>query len=716
MHSLSIPYREFAGARTSSISPLVSYSSGTTIVPLRASCNAVHFEYEHKPNFQEGMRLPRQPVDAERGKISVQKHTDCDALSFDDDVSAATAADEDDDDGVCMRSNVAANRHSEQLSREGTLHNHLEQSSVKGIGCTPRRMHTSRRLSIQPTDVRHAKLSPQNRVDFDMFSVLDDSDVDLDDEDEANKEQDTCVDDCNFMPLSSQSSSQAFNPLDYARVYNLVALRVSLTECTSLAYRLKGHLLNWPRINNIARIEGDDMDWDTKSLLSDGKEGRAEGIEDSLLRAVYGTTAPRGRLTKRLSSAEKLSSHRFRFLKCLSQPGYKATKELQGRRGARTMKRIHKKYYTVELRDCQDQRLSSDTSIESPGFSVKKWMGPSRLLLLDTKYSGQPASKLPMAVQVLLNECLGHQKRGPRRELVPCKLTLYYEYWSMEEIISHLLPQGEMMPLSIKIMGHIAVLSLGEQYSFVKHLIAKVVINKHRPRVKTVINKLEPVEGRYHSTLEVLAGNHSVVTTIIEDKISFLVNLATVYWDSELAPERQRLIQRFSKKDVVCDVFAGAGSLALTAAQKVWRVFANDANPEALKYLAKNVVENKLQAKVELYNLDCRMFIRKLLAFKNPVLMTQVVFSLPMSKETIIDALKGAFNRDTWPESQPLPTLHVYGYCDALHPETDFYHLIVHRLGLMAEAVETHRVKQVESGRWLICASFQLPEALAFDE
>ena len=39
--------------------------------------------------------------------------------------------------------------------------------------------------------------------------------------------------------------------------------------------------------------------------------------------------------------------------------------------------------------------------------------------------------------------------------------------------------------------------------------------------------------------------------------------------------------------------------MALASAKKAWRVFANDENPESLKYLAKNVEENHLQAKIE---------------------------------------------------------------------------------------------------------------------
>ena len=48
------------------------------------------------------------------------------------------------------------------------------------------------------------------------------------------------------------------------------------------------------------------------------------------------------------------------------------------------------------------------------------------------------------------------------------------------------------------------------------------------------------------------------------------------------------------------DIAAGVGAFALASAKKAWRVFANDENPESLKYLAKNVEENKLSKLMQL--------------------------------------------------------------------------------------------------------------------
>ena len=47
------------------------------------------------------------------------------------------------------------------------------------------------------------------------------------------------------------------------------------------------------------------------------------------------------------------------------------------------------------------------------------------------------------------------------------------------------------------------------------------------------------------------------------------------------------------------DVFAGVGPIAISAARKVKRVYANDLNPHAVDYLERNSVLNKLERKIE---------------------------------------------------------------------------------------------------------------------
>lgn len=56
-----------------------------------------------------------------------------------------------------------------------------------------------------------------------------------------------------------------------------------------------------------------------------------------------------------------------------------------------------------------------------------------------------------------------------------------------------------------------------------------MVLDKNKPKIQTVVNKIDAIQNDYRTMqLEVLAGNHSLVTTVIENGIRFQVDLATV--------------------------------------------------------------------------------------------------------------------------------------------------------------------------------------------
>ncbi|XP_039030530.1 tRNA (guanine(37)-N1)-methyltransferase 1-like, partial [Hibiscus syriacus] len=174
-------------------------------------------------------------------------------------------------------------------------------------------------------------------------------------------------------------------------------------------------------------------------------------------------------------------------------------------------------------------------------------------------------------------------------ELVRCKLTLFYDYWQMNEILETLLPEGMIIPSAFETVGHIAHLNLKDEHLPYKNVIAKVVLDKKKPKIQTVVNKIDVIQNDYRKMqLEVLAGNHSLVTTVVENGLRFRVDLAKVYWNSRLGTERQRLLSGFDRNDVICDVFSG-GPIAISAAKIVKRVYANDLNPFAVEYLVRNI-------------------------------------------------------------------------------------------------------------------------------
>lgn len=57
----------------------------------------------------------------------------------------------------------------------------------------------------------------------------------------------------------------------------------------------------------------------------------------------------------------------------------------------------------------------------------------------------------------------------------------------------------------------------------------QVVLDKNKPNIKTVVNKIDSIKNEYRMMdLEVLAGNHSLVTTVVENGIRFNLDLANM--------------------------------------------------------------------------------------------------------------------------------------------------------------------------------------------
>jgi tRNA (guanine37-N1)-methyltransferase len=187
-----------------------------------------------------------------------------------------------------------------------------------------------------------------------------------------------------------------------------------------------------------------------------------------------------------------------------------------------------------------------------------------------------------------------------------------------------------IVPSAFEMVGHIAHLNLRDEHLPYKRLIAKVVLDKNQPKIQTVVNKIDPIHNDFRTMqLEVLAGNHSLVTLVVENGLRFHVDLARVYWNSKLGTERQRLLLGFDQNDVVCDVFAGVGPIALAAARIVKRVYANDLNPHAVEFMEQNSVVNKLEKRIEIFNMDGRRFIKAMFSSEKGQKVTQVVMNLP---------------------------------------------------------------------------------------
>jgi tRNA (guanine37-N1)-methyltransferase len=233
------------------------------------------------------------------------------------------------------------------------------------------------------------------------------------------------------------------NEDEFTRVFEISAIRVPAKDCFALENRLRGHLLNWPRIRNIARVPGDEIEEDVVKLLgreTDEEEEDEDSVVDSVNRRIRG---------KAEGDGERLSSvlHRDKLARTFNSTGYLKFRNLA------KISRPKRKRKTERTREGKEKEIASRRNemavvevVETRGGeedfegllgegygSRGRWRGSTRLLLLDEKYSGEEVQDLPEAIKVLFAEAK-MADASLSFELVKCRLTLFYDYWPMIEV------------------------------------------------------------------------------------------------------------------------------------------------------------------------------------------------------------------------------------------------------------------------------------------
>ena len=72
-----------------------------------------------------------------------------------------------------------------------------------------------------------------------------------------------------------------------------------------------------------------------------------------------------------------------------------------------------------------------------------------------------------------------------------------------------------------------------------------------------------------------------------------------VYFSPRLATEREKITNQVNNGETIIDMFTGVGpfSIAIAHNKKV-EIYAIDINPDAIHYLGKNIILNKIQGKI----------------------------------------------------------------------------------------------------------------------
>jgi tRNA (guanine37-N1)-methyltransferase len=235
------------------------------------------------------------------------------------------------------------------------------------------------------------------------------------------------------------------------------------------------------------------------------------------------------------------------------------------------------------------------------------------------------------------------------------------------------MPERQVLPRH-ELVGGIAIMQDHDSKGAEKIL-------QSRPSLHSVVWASSEVCGEYRTReFEVLAGDPTTRTEVIEYGHRFTVDLSKAYFSARLSSERQRILEQVTGNEMILDMFAGAGPFAITLAARAILVVASDINPQAiilmLENCARNRTENVLPVLADAHHLSGSLRWR----------FDRIVMNLPLSGTEFL------------PEAFRLckagGTIHFYSLVSAEGEHLEY----IHQLGgtVVAERV----VRSYSPGQW----------------
>ncbi|GME54715.1 tRNA methyltransferase trm5 [Neofusicoccum parvum] len=338
--------------------------------------------------------------------------------------------------------------------------------------------------------------------------------------------------------------------------------------------------------------------------------------------------------------------------------------------------------------------------------------------------------------------------------------------------------QEDAYPKRFSQVGHILHLNLRDSHQPYKQLIAQVLKDKSHniETVISKIDSVGDESEFRTFSYEVLVGSPDLNVELHEEGCTFKFDYSKVYWNSRLQGEHRRMVQAFKEGEAVCDVMAGVGPFAVPAGKKRIFTWANDLNPESYACMADAIQRNKVDKFVRAFNADGHAFIRDATAdlfrsshtvtvkaapggsrrkadgaktsaavdpkslervLTQPRIFSHYVMNLPAIAIDFLPSFIGLFTRspvsDVLGVADPatlfaphtefqLPMVHVYCFGtksdDNVEQEIDICKRISEKLEfeITRETLdgEIFDVRDVAPNKRMFCASFRLPEEVAF--
>jgi tRNA (guanine37-N1)-methyltransferase len=260
---------------------------------------------------------------------------------------------------------------------------------------------------------------------------------------------------------------------------------------------------------------------------------------------------------------------------------------------------------------------------------------------------------------------------------------------AVEGIPEDLLPE---VPSSFDVVGDITVIHIPPPLEPYASELGRAVL-RISPSIRVVLGEAGPVSGEFRLREFVhLAGEERTFTVHRENGCAFEVDLAKAYFSPRLSGERSRVVSLVREGERVLDMFSGVGPFAIQVAKhRKVPVTAVELNPDAYRFLVRNVALNRVDRLVEPINEDARKVASSRPKAYDRVIMNHPSASLDFLREALIAAREGA-------------TLHVYGFASSTDDWEWKVRTKLEELGQRFSSINVRKVREVSASRVIAVA------------
>jgi len=266
---------------------------------------------------------------------------------------------------------------------------------------------------------------------------------------------------------------------------------------------------------------------------------------------------------------------------------------------------------------------------------------------------------------------------------------------SLRDALERFLPpeQAALVTKSFDIIGHVAVIKIPPELWDYRDKIGEAILEAHR-NIRTVAAEAGPHQTVFRvQPVEIIAGEPELRTAHREHGVNLHLEVGKVYFSPRLSYERERIAKQVQPNEFIAFLFAGVGPfpLVIRRFQPEARGYAIELNPDAHRFLVKNIQHNRAEKKIIPILGDVRDVIPRMF----PHMADRIIMPSPILAENFLDAAISAAK----PSGS---TIHIYSLGPVNDPfSTKEYEIrrCFEERGWDAEIVSRRRVRSYSPGR-----------------